>query len=123
MSTDTSPVIQTPVIQTEGLTKFYGDACALDQVSLAVEPGQVVALLGRNGSGKSTLVRLLVGAGRADPRYVAGAGRTDSTALDPATRGRIGYLAEGHPTYGWMRVDRYAAFERSFHTRWDAGGV
>src|SRR5438445_1370175 len=50
-----------PLLHTEALTKDYGRFRALDAVSLAVHPGEVVGLLGPNGSGKSTALRLLLG--------------------------------------------------------------
>jgi ABC-type multidrug transport system ATPase subunit len=48
-------------IETRGLTKRYGSVCALDRVSLEIEPGQIISLLGPNGAGKSTLLRCLSG--------------------------------------------------------------
>jgi ABC-2 type transport system ATP-binding protein len=50
-----------PLLQTEALSKDYGRFHALDAVSLAVHPGEVVGLLGPNGSGKSTALRLMLG--------------------------------------------------------------
>src|SRR5438093_616670 len=50
-----------PLLHTEALTKDYGRFRALDAVSLAVHPGEVVGLLGPNGSGKSTALRLMLG--------------------------------------------------------------
>src|SRR6059058_5035115 len=50
-----------PLLLTDALTKDYGRFRALDAVSLAVHPGEVVGLLGPNGSGKSTALRLLLG--------------------------------------------------------------
>ena len=53
------------VMELEGLTVRYGRLTAVDNVSLAVPPGSVYALLGRNGSGKSSTVRCLLGQRRA----------------------------------------------------------
>lgn len=49
------------LLQTRGLTAFYGDAQALYGVDLAVAPGEVIALIGANGAGKSTVLKSIVG--------------------------------------------------------------
>jgi ABC-2 type transport system ATP-binding protein len=46
-------------VQVDKLTKRFGDFCAVDQVSFAVEHGEVFGLLGPNGAGKSTLIRMM----------------------------------------------------------------
>ena len=51
----------TPPISVTGLTRRYRDHLALDQVSLDVEAGSIIGLLGRNGAGKTTLLRVLAG--------------------------------------------------------------
>jgi len=58
------------VLKVENLHTYYGASHILQGVSLAIEPGEVVAVIGRNGVGKTTLVRSIVG-------------------LTPARRGRI----------------------------------
>ncbi len=51
---------QTPVIQTNGLTKYYGRVRGVEDLTLGVMGGEVLGLLGPNGSGKSTTIRLLL---------------------------------------------------------------
>jgi len=102
-------------IQTSGLTRYYADKCAVDQVSLGVPRGSVFALLGRNGSGKSTLIRMLLGL--LEPtRGAATVLGEDCRRLSPATRGRIGYVAESHPLIDWMRVRDLESFQKSFYS-------
>lgn len=49
------------VIETAGLTKHYGKTVAVDDISFAVEPGQIFGFLGPNGSGKTTTIGVLLG--------------------------------------------------------------
>jgi ABC-2 type transport system ATP-binding protein len=51
----------TPAISVTGLTRRYRDHVALDRVSLEIESGSIIGLLGRNGAGKTTLLRILAG--------------------------------------------------------------
>jgi ABC-2 type transport system ATP-binding protein len=55
----------TSAIETHGLSKRYGTTLALDQLDLAVAPGEVYGFLGPNGAGKTTTIRLLLGLHRA----------------------------------------------------------
>ncbi len=51
----------TPVIETRGLTKQYGQVTALSDCTITVPEGRISALIGPNGAGKTTLLRLLAG--------------------------------------------------------------
>ena len=59
-------VASEPLIRVREVSKVFASNRALDRVSLAIYPAEVVALLGANGAGKSTLVKILAGSQRAD---------------------------------------------------------
>jgi ribose transport system ATP-binding protein len=59
-----------PLLQVRGVSKTFPGLKALDDVSLAVSAGEIVALVGQNGSGKSTLVKVLAGVHQPDPGSV-----------------------------------------------------
>ncbi len=100
-------------ITIDKLTKHYGQARVVDNVSLQVPAGCVYGLLGRNGAGKSTLIKMLMGMVQPDSGRATLLGE-DVTELRPQTRGQIAYLAEGHPLYRWMTVGGAARFTKGF---------
>jgi ABC-2 type transport system ATP-binding protein len=106
----------TPAIRTEGLTKYYGAKCVVSGLSLRVPVGTVYGFLGRNGAGKSTTIRMLLGMVQPSCGTAELLGH-DVAALPAEARGRIAYLAEGHPLYGWMTVAEAVRFSRAFHPR------
>ncbi len=107
-----------PVIQVRGLTRYFGGKCAVDSLDIDVPRGCIFGFLGRNGSGKTTAVRMLLGLLEPTRGSCSILGR-DSMALTPAVRERVGYLAEGHHVYGWMRVRECGRFQSRFYRHWN----
>jgi D-xylose transport system ATP-binding protein len=68
--------VSEPVLEVEGASKSFGAVAALDDVSLTLEQGEILALLGDNGAGKSTLIKCVSGAHRLDRGTVKLAGET-----------------------------------------------
>jgi ABC-type branched-subunit amino acid transport system ATPase component/branched-subunit amino acid ABC-type transport system permease component len=87
----TEPVARrTPVrIEANGITVRFGGQIALNNVSVAVNPGQVVGLIGPNGAGKSTLIEVISGFQRVESGTVLLEGASIDT-LTPARRARAG---------------------------------
>ena len=84
-------------IETDGLTKRYGETVAVDDLDLSVPDGVVYGFLGPNGAGKTTTMRMLTTLTRpsSGSATVAGVDVTDREALIE----RIGYLPEEPPLY------------------------
>jgi branched-chain amino acid transport system ATP-binding protein len=59
--TDVTPITPGPVLALRDVDTYYGDSHILHGVSLTVQPGQVVGLLGRNGVGKTTTIQTILG--------------------------------------------------------------
>lgn len=85
------------LLAVEGLRAGYGEAVVLPNLSLTLEEGQVLALLGRNGTGKTTLINSIVGVTRRFSGSVVLDGE-DITRLRPDQRARAGI--------GWVPQER-----------------
>lgn len=91
-----------PAVTVNKVTKRFGAVTAVDDVSISVGDGEIVALLGPNGAGKSTLIRMIVGLIRPDQGSVVRA--VDTMTERP--RGRLGYLPEERGLYQDMPILR-----------------
>ncbi|MFQ3293473.1 MAG: ABC-2 type transport system ATP-binding protein [Halobacteriales archaeon] len=82
-----------PAIETEGLTKYYGDVRGVEDLSFSVSDGEVFGYLGPNGAGKTTTIRTLMGflSATEGTATVLGADIRDATALREV-RANVGYL-------------------------------
>jgi len=82
--------VDSPPLETVGLTKRYGDTAALSELDLRVEPGEVLGFLGPNGAGKTTTLRLCLDLLRPSSGSVRLFGRPPR---DVAARARVGFLS------------------------------
>lgn len=97
------------MIEISDLYKYYGDYRAVGPLSVTIERGQVVGLLGLNGAGKTTTLRILA----CDLLPTSGDVRVDGIDVvdDPdRIRAKVGYLPETPPLYGEMTVREYLRF-------------
>jgi ABC-2 type transport system ATP-binding protein len=97
------------ILQTEQLTKRYGEFVALDSLTLSVRRGEVFGYIGPNGAGKTTTFRILCGLldpseGRA---VIAG---TDVTGDKDMIKQMVGYLPDNFGVYPSLRVWEYLDF-------------
>ncbi|MDQ2780831.1 MAG: ABC transporter ATP-binding protein [Pseudomonadota bacterium] len=95
------------MLDIEALCAAYGEAQVLDNVSMRVAEGEIVAVLGRNGMGKTSLVRSVMGLGM--PRVTAGRVRLDGADLvglrsNEIAGRRIGYVPQGRRLFPSLTV-------------------
>jgi ABC-2 type transport system ATP-binding protein len=97
------------LIEVEHLTKSYGQARAVNDISFQVDRGEILGFLGPNGAGKTTTMRVLTGYLPATSGTARIAGY-DVFEQSMEVRKRIGYLPETPPLYPDMSVQDYLAF-------------
>ena len=97
------------MIEAHNLTKRYGLYPAVEDLSFAASPGEVVGLLGPNGAGKTTTIRMLTGFMLPTSGTATIAG-FDVSADSLEVRRRVGYLPERVPVYPDMTVRGYVTF-------------
>jgi polar amino acid transport system ATP-binding protein len=97
-----------PLLALKGISKRFGSHQALDDVSLSIEPGEVVAIIGRSGSGKSTLLRCINGLERPDRGTIEFGG--EEYAPTPrrlrALRRHMGIVFQSYNLFPHLSVER-----------------
>jgi sulfate transport system ATP-binding protein len=95
-------------IEVRGVTKTFGSFTAVDDVSLKVPDGELVALLGPSGSGKTSLLRIIAGLERPDRGQVLFEGQ-DATRREARDR-RVGFVFQHYALFRHMSVFENVAF-------------
>jgi len=108
-----------PLLQVQGISKRFGGTLALDQVSLEVARGSIVALLGENGAGKSTLIKILAGVyhqDRGEIRFKGGKIASAQALQNPASC-PISFIHQDLGLVEWMTVAENIALTVGFPKR------
>jgi ABC-2 type transport system ATP-binding protein len=108
-------------IVVQGVTKFYGEQKALDNVSFEVKTGEIVGFLGPNGAGKSTMMKIITGFIPASSGSVFVNG-IEASADNIEIKKKIGYIPENNPLYPEMYVREYLRFAASLYKTGHASG-
>lgn len=103
------------ILECNALTKNFQNVTALSDVSLSLERGKIVGLLGPNGSGKTTLIKLINGL------LVPTSGTLKVGGMEPGigTKKIVSYLPERTYLPDWMRVSECIDFFRDFYEDFD----
>ncbi len=101
-------------LQVSNLVKLYGEQKAVNNISFAIQKGEIVGFLGPNGAGKSTTMKMITGYLQPDggSALVCGINVADNPI---EVKKRIGYLPEANPLYYDMYVREYLQFIAGVH--------
>jgi len=94
------------LISVDHVSRYYGDDCAVNDVSFSVHRGEVLGFLGPNGAGKSTTMQMICGVLSASAGHIRVAGH-DILESPRAAKQHIGFLPEQPPLYQDLNVDEY----------------
>jgi ABC-2 type transport system ATP-binding protein len=103
-----------PLVVVDGISRYFGDLCAIDNLSIEVQRGEIIGFLGPNGAGKSTTMQIICGA-LAPSSGAVNIGGFDLFTEPRAAKNLIGYLPETPPLYPELTVDEYLDFTALLH--------
>src|SRR5579872_382314 len=100
-----------PVVELAGVTKAYENKVAVNNLSLAIDAGQMFGLLGPNGAGKTSSIRMMMGI------TIPDSGRVNlfNKPFERASLDRVGYLPEERGLYKKMKVIDQLVFFGQLH--------
>ena len=110
--------MQQPYVLARALGKSFNGKHVLDDVSFAVEPGDIVGVLGKNGAGKTTLLELVLGFTPASGGQVEVFGH-DSYRLPGTAKARVGFVPQQDELINQLTARDQIKLIRSFYTTWD----
>ena len=99
------------ILRCENVTKTFGSVTALNNVSLTLESGKIVGLLGPNGSGKTTLIKLINGL--LTPNF--GRLLVDGDEPGVVTKTKVAYLPDNIYLNGWMTIRQIVEYFEDFY--------
>lgn len=103
------------IVEIKNLTKKYSNKVALNNISLSIEEGKVVGILGPNGSGKTTLIKILTGL----LRQTSGEVLVDGHKIGVYTKRVVSYLPDRNFLYKWMKIKDALDFFKDFYSDFD----
>jgi ABC-2 type transport system ATP-binding protein len=98
-------------LELKGVRKTYGNLVAVDDLDMAVHPGEVFGFVGSNGAGKTTTMRMVLGTLILDHGDVL----WDGSPITFETRRRIGYMPEERGLYPKMRIREQLVYLTQLH--------
>ncbi len=104
----------TELVQVSGLTRYYGNECAVNQLSFNLKKGEVLGFLGENGAGKTTTLQMLCGVLTPTEGEISICGM-DLLKQPQLAKQHIGYLPEHPPLYKELTVDEFLHYCAKLH--------
>ncbi|RLA21349.1 MAG: ABC transporter ATP-binding protein [Gammaproteobacteria bacterium] len=102
------------LIVADRLTRYYGDHCAVDEVSFTLKKGEILGFLGPNGAGKSTTMKMICG-NLAPTDGAISINGIDLLERPKQAKAELGYLPETPPVYRELTVNEYLDYCGKLH--------